>query len=211
MSFICVATLGCGVLFSKTLFYFGLSQPVARYGLSVLFSYAVFFALIYLWLRWHFDVKSKWHTDDSLDTLDLLETSVDVIPSQTAQAGGDTGASSSVADDLPSVGDFDEGAVILVVVGALALISGSALYVVYSAPEILFEAAFETILVAGLFRRGKKVQAEGWTYSIFKRTWLPFAVVLLMALLFGFTIQNRCPGATSFHEYRELCWEQDKI
>ncbi|MFZ4403328.1 MAG: hypothetical protein ACOYOK_04430 [Pseudobdellovibrionaceae bacterium] len=222
-------TIACGVLFSKTLLLFNFSQPMIRYGLAVAVSYLVFFFLIYIWLRWHFGARNKPQTSDSFDIPDLTDAPMNIDLPEPRWAGGGGqfsggGASSKWEDGEPaivspdksamakvaSLGDLDEGVVIVLLIAVIIAVSGSAFYVVYQAPEILFEAAFEVFLVADLFRQGKKIQAEGWTYSIFKRTWLPFSVVLLIALTFGFAIKNQCPAATSFGEYRNLCWGHNK-
>ncbi len=45
----------------------------------------------------------------------------------------------------------------ILLVAVCTAIFGSSIYFIYQAPEILFEAAFEGVLVASLFCRGKKL------------------------------------------------------
>ena len=234
MSVICLATVASGILVSKGLLYFDLAAPMFRYGTAVLFSYAVFFALIYFWLHLHFGRrraaphKSDLEPLEDLDLLDLPTGGLDSGGTWNRRGGESSGAraSSSWASGKEGVGssakeptgldtaldsaDFDEAAVIVLLIAVFAAVFGSAGYLVYSAPEILFEAGFEVVLAAGLLRRAKKLESEGWHYSIFKRTWWLFALVLVASMAFGFVIRRQCPAASSFAQYRELCWGQDK-
>jgi hypothetical protein len=107
------------------------------------------------------------------------------------------------------IGDWDEGVIILLVIAVIAASLGGSFFIIYQAPEILFEAAFEALLVAGLVRRAKQMKSEGWVFSIFKRTWLPFVIVLGLAITLGFIIRHKCPEAVSFSEYREMCWGKE--
>lgn len=231
MSLICMLTIGSGIGVSKLLLLYNFSQPMWRYSLGVVFSYGIFFLLVYLWLRWYFGirnqtVRSKNSVDSTTtpDVLDLTNITANINvpePRWTGQGGqfSGGGASSSWGSDDAvssaktettaskdvSIVDSDEIMVIVLIIAVIATISGSAFYIIYQAPEILFEAAFEVVLVTGLFGRTKNVQTEGWFYTIFKRTWLPFAAVLIAAFIFGFTIKGLCPNASSFAEYRILC------
>lgn len=232
MSLICLTTIAAGILISKGILFFNLAEPMIRYGISVLFSYCVFFVLIYFWLRIHIGSRRNTSKESAVDVLDVVDL-VDVVPSKTIPqavwtghggqfSGG--GASSSWASgnegvnlstnestdlkEIVGVADFDEGIVIILLIAVLAAIFGSAGYLIYQAPEILFEAAFEVVLAAGLLQRAKKLQSDGWHYSIFKKTWWLFAIVLCVSMAFGFFIKNQCPEASSFAQYRGLCWNQ---
>ena len=226
MSIICMSTIASGVLISKALLFWGVNEPMIRYAIAVLSSYVAFFLLIYVWLRLHFDRPPK-HSRDVLQTADGFVTAVDVgtsrplhqalwIKGQGKFAGG--GASSSwnsetsgggVSSDSNTFSDLgDEAVIIVVIIGLLAAIFGSAGYLIYQAPEILFEAGFEVVLAAGLIRNSRQIQAEGWRYSIFKRTWWLCAIVLIAAMIFGSIIKHQCPEAASFAQYREFCWNK---
>lgn len=228
MTLICALTMAGGILFSKTLLHFNLSQPMIRYGLAVLFSYAIFFFLVYLWIRLHVVLPRKTTRNidlDILDTLDATSNTSNLSTNWNNQgcefSGGRTSSlwnSRNIEiggkDFSPlknfDIGDADEGLLIILLVALITAIFGSTAYIIYQAPEILFEAAFETVLVAGIYRRTKNIQPEGWMSSIFKRTWIPFSIVLVMALIFGFSIKKHCPEISSFNEYRQLCWGQNR-
>ncbi|WP_413289231.1 hypothetical protein [Bdellovibrio sp. HCB337] len=222
MSVICFLTIAGGVLFSKALLYFSFSHMALRYGFAVLFSYGVFFGLVYLWLRWYFGSPSTSSDGNFVDVIDLADapSRIDIPPPQWSGQGGQfsgggasgswgsgSSSSSSSGADL----DLDDGMVIILLLAFIAMISGSAIYLVYQAPEILLEAGFEVLLVAGVVRNAKRMQAEGWAYSIFKRTWVAFGLVLLIAVLFGMGIKHECPQAISFADYRALCWDSKQL
>lgn len=237
MSLICLTTVATGILISKSILFFDLAAPMIRYGTAVVFAYGVFFVLIYLWLKIHFGSRRETFYESAIDAADAIDTvhPIDIGTSKNMHgpawhghggqfSGG--GASSSwesskegvisstkeSADlkEIAGVGDLDEGIVIVLIIAALAAVFGSAGYIIYQAPEILLEAAFEVVLAAGLLRRAKKLESEGWHYSIFKRTWWLFAIVLSVSMAFGFFIKHQCPEASSFAQYRELCWYQSK-
>jgi hypothetical protein len=122
----------------------------------------------------------------------------DVIPAR--GAGGSGGSGGGKGSWLGSL-DFDidgEGLVVLLALAVLVLgivVAGG--YVIYVAPEILSEVAFQTILAGPLARRGRRLEAEGWTGSVLRRTVIPFLVVLVVAIGAGALAHWACPaGAT---------------
>lgn len=225
MTLICILTMAGGILFSKALLHFNFSHLMVRYGFAVLFSYVIFLFLVYVWLRLHVTLPQRTTRKSNLDTLD----GVDIDTLELSLNGNSHGCEISSRISGPwnsgnieiggkdlsplknvDIGDSDEGVIIILVVALIAAIFGSTAYIIYQAPEILFEAAFEAVLVAGIYRRAKNTQSEGWIFSVFRRTWIPFCIVLVMALIFGFSIKRHCPGISSFREYRQLCWGQSK-
>jgi hypothetical protein len=78
----------------------------------------------------------------------------------------------------------------------LLAIFGAGAYLVYAAPEILSEAAFEALLAAGLIKASKKMDGPGWMGSVFKATWIPFVIVLILTGIFGWVAQTHYPHAT---------------
>lgn len=228
MSLICLMTIASGILISKLFLYSGMSVPMIRYGLAVLFSYAIFFLLIYWWLQMYFGRRSNRIDDHNDSVLDAIDITPDIYPnaysasssSNKAWAGGGgdsagAGASTSWGDAEESIssstksdfldGDLEEIVAIIAIFALIAAVLGSTGYLIVQAPEILFEAAFEVVLAAGLVKQAKKMQADGWKLSIFKKTWWLCAVVLVFALVFGYVIKNQCPEASSFAEYRQMC------
>jgi len=109
-----------------------------------------------------------------------------------ASAGGRAGTGSGGFDfDLG-----DEGIVLIVLALLLLAIFGAGAYLVYAAPQILAEAAFQALLAAGLIKASKKMDGPGWMGSVLKATWIPFVIVLVMTGIFGWVAQTRYPHAT---------------
>jgi hypothetical protein len=88
----------------------------------------------------------------------------------------------------------DLGLIILVVLLALA-IAVAIIYIIYAAPVILSEAAFQAGLAAGLASHAKRMTHPSWVGSVVHATILPFLVILLLAIGLGWYAHKICPGA----------------
>ncbi len=120
-------------------------------------------------------------------------------------SGGIDDAISDAAGDVVSGALGDEGGVVAIVVFAalaavLAVVVGAGAYLVYEAPFILSEAAFEFILAAGLLRGARRIDESDWVGSVFKTTWIPFAVTMGLTAFAAGLIQNYFPGVTRISE-----------
>ena len=92
--------------------------------------------------------------------------------------------------------DEDFGLIILVLVLALAIVI-AAFWLIWVAPVILSEAAFQTALAAALARKTKTMTRDSaWVGSVVKTTILPFLVVLAAAVALGWYAHSHCPSAT---------------
>jgi hypothetical protein len=112
-----------------------------------------------------------------------------------------TESSGSVAGDLVGEtvsGIFDEGAGVIIIplMIVLALVFGAAFFLIYEAPIILTEAAFEFLLAGVLIRQVKVMDDPNWVGSIFKSTWVPFSFTIAIAIGVGFMLTRIFPEAT---------------
>jgi hypothetical protein len=99
----------------------------------------------------------------------------------------------------------DEGGVVVVVIfavlaAALAAVVGTGIYLVYEAPLILSETAFNFCLAASLVRGTRRIHSDDWMGSVLKTTGIPFAVTLALSLLAGYLIHHYFPGVTRISE-----------
>lgn len=244
MALILIATVVCGVLFSKVLLVLGVGGMRFRYPAAVAFSYLSFFLLVKLWLLY----ASRTPSDDSgrpgdsiLDAVDILDLpggSGSAGPEGVVFGGGSSGgggaggafqaaavtppappgdaagaaaegggkAAETAGDALSSLGDLDKAAIVLFLFGLLvAAVVGVGAYLLYQAPDILTEAAFQAALATGLLRRARGIDSPHWSGSVFRATWLPFAAVMGLSFLFGTIAQSFYPDARTVVElYRRI-------
>jgi hypothetical protein len=121
------------------------------------------------------------------------------------------GTSSAMEEGSSAAGEaagsaLEEGGLILVVLGfILAVVFGAGIYLIYEAPMILSEAAFDFLLASSLIRGARKLDRPDWMSGVFKTTWIPFAVILLLSLLFASVAYNYCPQAAKLSEVLKHC------
>lgn len=112
-------------------------------------------------------------------------------------SGGSSGGSGGGGLDL----DLDDGWLVLVALALLMLAVGATGgYLIYQAPHILGEAAFQVALATSLHRAARRVVGFGWTGSVLRATWIPFSVVMAMAGIFGGIAQHHCPTSSKITE-----------
>lgn len=100
--------------------------------------------------------------------------------------------------------DFDldgEGLVVLVlaiaVIAAVVFASG---YIVWFAPDILAEAVVGAALAGSLAKTARREDDEGWVMGVVKKTWWPFAIVLVLSVGFALYAQSAYPDAKTARE-----------
>jgi hypothetical protein len=126
-----------------------------------------------------------------------------IVPVVSARSSGSSGSKSSSGFGL----DLDGDGVWLLVLFVLlvAAIFGAGVYIVYQAPVILSEAAFQTVLASGLVRTARNSHDPGWMEGVLKSTFLPFALVLVLSGVFGYQAHKRCPGAVTVRQVFRQC------
>jgi hypothetical protein len=205
-----------GFLTSFFLLHLGVTWMWLRYPLAILIAYGVFLVLLAVWL---------WLQRRSLD----IDPSVlDFIPSGPSGhgesfqfggggdfsgggAGGSWGESaSSLSSGVPSGGssshgvgldlDLEEGW--LIVIAIVALVGGliASFYIIYIAPALLAEIFVDGALVAGLYRRVKRIEQRHWLRAAVRRTLLPALLVALFFTVAGYALQKAIPEAHTMGE-----------
>jgi hypothetical protein len=105
-----------------------------------------------------------------------------------------------VGDAVSAIDDEKGCLIALALLAVAAVIFGAGLFLIYQAPLILSEAAFQAILAGSLARRAKRLEQGDWMGSVFKATWIPFALTLVMAIAGGLIIHCCFPGVTRISE-----------
>jgi hypothetical protein len=214
MTLILGGTFLAGLLVTRMFLDAGNTSLALRYGVAVAASYAVFLLLINLWL-WYVGVRSDDDATDPGDAVDALDLASDIgtglrpagqvnlfdAGGGSFGGGGSTGSfGESAAEGVSGlVGDADDAGcaiVVVLLVAALVLTVGVAgAYLVWAAPGILAEAAFEAFLASALLPGARRSEAQGWLQGTVRATVVPFAIMMVAAVGFGWAAGDLCPKA----------------
>jgi hypothetical protein len=108
---------------------------------------------------------------------------------------------------LPDIPNIDDGAIVLIILGILlTLILGAGLYLVYVAPAILSDTAVHAIMASSLYRASKRMDSPDWVGGIFKATWIPFAIVVILTIVVALIATHYCPGASKLSDVFRSLW-----
>jgi hypothetical protein len=113
---------------------------------------------------------------------------------------GDT--ASDVVGGALDVGDESGiGIIAIILLAALVLsviIAGG--YLIWCAPTILSDAAFQVLLVSSFAGKVKQAEKTEWETTIFKATWWAFIMVLVFSIVFGIAAQKFIPTAVTIKD-----------
>jgi hypothetical protein len=107
-----------------------------------------------------------------------------------------------LSDLIPDkIGD-EGGAVIVLAIFALlvAVILGGGFYLIYAAPNLLSETAFQMALSMGIIKTKGRVELHKWYESLFTHTVIPFGCLLLLSLVLALVMTSYFPEAHTLHE-----------
>ena len=221
MSLIFGGAVAGGVLASRLLFVSGVDALAERYALAVVGAYVVFFVLVRGWILY---VTRLAPADPGFDAPDFWPGGGGG-GSHVAGGGGHFGGGGAsgtfeggvlprIESAKPSSAgggggfslDLDDAwLVVLALLLFVACLGGAALWVVWQAPVILPEAAFEALLAAGLVKAARRAAVGGWARGVLRSTALPFALMLGAAVFLGWAVQHACPAATRLLDLLTRC------
>jgi uncharacterized membrane protein YgcG len=197
-----------------------------RYMIAVVTAYAGFLALIKGWLFYLGICARRDRSRNSLDVGDYTDAICNLgsTPFDFAFAGtndlsagggsfGGGGASGSWGTPEPASSsaipegasklfdlDFDEGWVFVLLIAVVLAIVCAGVYLVWAAPAIFGETAFQATLTAALIKKTKQMHEPGWVGSVMKSTAIPFVLVLALTIALGVVAQKHCPTATRLRD-----------
>ena len=116
-------------------------------------------------------------------------------PTPTSAGGASDSIGGAVGDAVGALGDDDITVAIIVLAVLVATIFFSAVYVLYNAPTILSEAAFQGFLAASLIKHMRTMSDHSWVGSVFRKTWIPSTVTVGVAFLCGVVLHSYFPEA----------------
>ncbi len=141
---------------------------------------------------------------DTSDTL-IAEASGLPEPSPTPGSGSSEGIGDAVGEVAGALGDDNIIVAVIVLAVLVATILVSTVLVLYSAPAILAEAAFQGVLAASLIKRTRVISDEAWAGSILKATWKPFALTLGVTFVGGAVLHSYYPQAVRL---ADILWKK---
>src|SRR5262245_8213225 len=219
-----------GVVANTLLFLTHLTSVPLRWALAVVASYLAFFVLIRLWLAYiRANVSGFAVPDFSLDVPWTGRGAAQAFRGGRGGSFGGAGAGGSWGEPvsqpaslssspartggarwLPRLSvdiDLDEKAVVILIAFAALVLSvaGAALYMIWNAPSILGDAAFQLALSASLIRAARGMTSAGWVGGVVRRTWIPFAIVFVLALGFGLVVRHYCPDSPTLRSVVSQC------
>ena len=92
--------------------------------------------------------------------------------------------------------NFDDDGVILIVLGVLVIVilcAGG--YLIYIAPSLLPEAAWQVAMASALTKVTQRIDHQNWVSSVLRASGIPFGVVVIMAGTLGWVAHHHCPHA----------------
>ncbi|MEP7154499.1 MAG: hypothetical protein ABI905_01905 [Betaproteobacteria bacterium] len=109
-------------------------------------------------------------------------------------------AAKGIGDKLGGFCDLDGEGIVLIVLALLLIFSVLLLsgYIIWFAPDILSEAVFGATLAGTLARTAKNNDEAGWVLGVVKKTWWPFAIVFVVAMVFAVYAAINYPQASTF-------------
>ncbi len=220
MSLIVSLTGLAGLLASASLLKLGLHSMAWRYPAALLIAYGAFLGLLWLWLRSRAeDWADAGNLGDGVDAVDLTAnmarpfaqavsrssreiTDDGVLPVDLSRAANSavparsSGSSRSGGIDV-DIGDADELAIVLLVLGFVLALAAAAFYVVYQAPMLMAEVALDGALVGSLYHRLRECERQHWLHAVWSHTRWPLLAMLLVVWLVGWGLQLAAPGAVT--------------
>ncbi len=224
MTLILFATAMAGATAAKVMLIIGINNPAIRYPVTVLFAYLVFFIAVKIWLKIIVGsalIQSSASGSSFDIPSDISLTGNVSSPADALSGGGGSFSGAGVSDSFDgpvssassgSSGssfsfDFDadgEGFVVIILLILLGLllaaVLGAGVYLVYNAPAILSEVAFDSFLAISLTRKTKTMKDDNWIGSVFKGTWKQFTAIFVFTTLAGIAIHVFYPGVTKLSE-----------
>jgi len=225
MGLILTSVVTSGVLGSKLLLYVGIHSMALRYSIAVLLSYAVFLLMIRIWIWWVSSAKlaldlslnNGWGSGGSSGsssgnggrvsfgggssggggaTNSWTEGEARGLVSQGRASGSSTARGGNSGGWFSGLGDIDGDDWWILLLLALLVLSilCAGGYLIYAAPQFLPEAAWQAALAGGL--RRMTTRKPDWMLAVMRSSAIPFAVVLIFAVVLGWQAQKYCPGAS---------------
>ena len=176
-----------GFAVSFALLHLGLKEMWLRYPIAVISGYAIFLALLRGWVG----MEKKRFNPSTPDVGSAFEER-----RSTYSYYGRRDHSWFDWLDIPTV-DFDEGCLVVLLIGVLFALIGVLVFVIASATSLVAEVFLDAFIVTVLYRRLRIAAREHWLGTAVRRTWFPALLTAALLSLAGWCLETATPGAHS--------------
>jgi len=122
------------------------------------------------------------------------------LQANAAPASGLKSAGGNAAGSILDGVDGDGIVLLVLAIALVAVVFVTSGYLIWCAPDVLTEAAFGAALTGTLARRTKQETASGWIGGVIRKTWWPFALVMVAAVIFAGYAHKHYPEASTFRQ-----------
>lgn len=120
---------------------------------------------------------------------DSKTPAVAAIASSNRSSGSSKSSSGGGGDDL------GELMLVVLIIAVLVAVVASFAWIIYAAPGILSEAAFNAALAGALVKHAHTATHGTWVGGVMKKTAIPFFLILALSIVLGWYAQHYCPDA----------------
>jgi len=191
MALLFAGTVSAGMVVSKAALESGLRSMPLRYLLSASAAYIVFLLLVRLWIAYALSVIDV-ASEHGVESLPLRQGGREPAADRPRESPREAPWPWRVLDAFDDLVLYP---LLFLLIVASLLIAGA--YLVWQAPVILVEAAFEVWLASTLLARVRDVERRGWLPVTVRKTIVPFVYVAVTAAIVGWWLQHVCPSAAT--------------
>lgn len=196
-----ILTGAAGFLTSVVLLHYGVGAMAIRYPVAACVAYAVFLALIRIWVeieRSRFDPKPG-------EIENILQSEKPAAQSDIYRHPSDN---RSWLDwlDIPTGFDLDDGCLPVLILGAIIAVAVLIVMALANAPAFIAEVFLDAFIVSVLYRRLRIAAQEHWLGTAIRRTWLHVVLVIAILWLIGWSLDSAAPNARSIGPALDRLW-----
>lgn len=115
---------------------------------------------------------------------------VPALLSSSKGSGGGGGKGGGGSSD-----DWGELMLVVLIIAVVVAAIASVFWVIWAAPTILGETAFNAVLAGVLAKHAHRASRGNWIGSVMKKTMIPFLLILALTTILGWYAQHYCPTA----------------
>jgi hypothetical protein len=187
-----VLTGAAGFLASVLLLKFGVYHMSIRYPVAAGCAYAVFLALIRLWVEIE---RARFNPQPGEFEGDFSSRNPESKRQVSRQSSGDGSWLDWV--DFSNVCDLHDGCLPVLIVGAIIALVALLFTALASAPAFMAELFLDAFIVSVLYRRLRIAAREHWLGTAIRRTWLHVFVAMALLAFVGWGLDQLAPGSHS--------------